>query len=741
MTVSLCYVLSILLEKKTFLKLGRNIVSESLLRLYLDEYEKLPWDALKYLIAGANYGGHVTDDLTFFNPRAYLARARARLYPLCAVTWATKRFHGDMHTCSASGLTEATHEPKTSLTMGKEEDFEEEALKEMEEEYSKTIRRLFIRCVALPGVTEELWTEENNSAVDQFIVNDSITAMVVYVDAYARLRVEYSMPLPVVEQLFFFIRVPGSIITAETFDVVIQFGTVRGDPAKRLLHDMTCVHAHAVALSAHGEKSIKDNYTNHMHCYLASLTDDVYKKVGKTVLYIPLEGLQSSPEEAIKNKKLVQRMETVMIHWTDQIKELLNDQEIMNTRDKCGPLQEIELWKSRSVKLVDISKQLQKPGVKHIQNILELSKSLYVQRFCKLAKEIQDCSLEAQSNLTYLSMLKGPCEELAQLKPSQVAPKLQHIVSLIRIIWVNSTHYNTSERIAGLFRKISNEIIRLCFQSISLDRIFEGYVLSSKQNLSDCIQCCLSWKEIYQHASQLHHKYSSKGWVLDQTSFFVVIDAFIQRFRDLLEVCDCQYQFARWEDGQQRALPCFSSCQGPEFTRSLLEIEGNFHRGLQKLGSVDKGILDVESTTWCNEFNRFRALIKDLEMMVQNLISSVFKTVYTVEEGVRLLDIFRPISTREAVKLTTDEKVEEVYNIFNKELKLVKKELNQKSRSFPDHMPRIAGQAHWVTALRHRLERPMEIAFMDSSEPSFLDFLSFVFFPSHPGASKGPLHA
>lgn len=66
----------------------------------------------------------------------------------------------------------------------------------------------------------------------------------------------------------------------------------------------------------------------------------------------------------------------------------------------------------------------------------------------------QDCSLEAQSNLTYLSMLKGPCEELAQLKPSQVAPKLQHIVSLIRIIWVNSTHYNTSERIAGLFRKV-----------------------------------------------------------------------------------------------------------------------------------------------------------------------------------------------------------------------------------------------------------------------------------------------
>uniref|UniRef100_A0A8P4KIS1 Dynein axonemal heavy chain 2 n=1 Tax=Dicentrarchus labrax TaxID=13489 RepID=A0A8P4KIS1_DICLA len=593
--------------------------------------------------------------------------------------------------------------------MEKGEDFVPEALKEMEEEYSKSIRLLFIRCVDLPGVTEELWTEENERAVDQFIVDTTITTMVVYVDTCVGLRVEYSMPIPVVEQLSYFIRMPEAILTVETFDAALQFGTVRGDPTKKLLHDMTCLHAPPVALSTYSEKSIKDTYTNNMHCYLASLTDDCYKKVGNTVLYIPMEALQCSPEEAVKDKKLVQRMETVMIHWTDQIKELLNDQEIGKVRDNSGPLQEIAFWKSRSAKLLDISQQLQKPGVRHIQNILQLSKSLYVQRFCKLAKEIQDCSLQAQSNLSYLSILTEPCEELAQLKPSQVAPKLREIVSLIRIIWVNSIHYNTSERISGLFRKMSNEIIRLCFQSISLDKIFEGYVLSSKQNLSDCIQCCLAWKEIYQNASQIHRKYSPKGWVLDQTSFFVVVDAFIQRFRDLLEVCDCQHQFARWEDGQQRALPCFSGSQGPEFTRSLLEIEGNFHRGLQNLRSVDQGILDVENTTWCNEFNRFHALVKDLEMMMQNLISSVFKTVNTVEEGVRLLDVFRPMSTREAIKRTTEEKMEEVYNIFNKEQRMVNKEMNQRTRSFSNHMPRMAGQAHWVRALKHRLERPMEV--------------------------------
>ncbi|XP_060896803.1 dynein axonemal heavy chain 2-like [Labrus mixtus] len=586
----------------------------------------------------------------------------------------------------------------------------------MEDEYSRTIRLLFIRCVALPGVTEELWTEENERALDQFIVDDTITTMVVYLDTDSKLRVEYSIPAlkcilhgQVVEQLCYFIRKPGVIITAETFDSAVQFGMLRENPIQRLLHEMVCLHAPPVALSTYSQKSIKDNYANNMHCFLACLSDDVYKKMGNTVLYIPIEALQCSPEEARKDKKLVQRMESVVIHWTDQIKELLNDQEVMEMGDTCGPLQEIAFWKTRSAKLLDISLQLQKPRVKHIQKILQLSKSIYEHRFFKLAKQIQDCSLQAKSNLTYLSILKEPFEEFAKLNPNQVTPKLCHIVSLIRIIWVNSNHYNTNERITGLFRKMSNEVISLCFKSISLDRIFEGFVLSSKKNLNDCIQCCLSWKEVYQNAANVHTKCSPKGWMLDQTSIFVVVDAFVQRFKDLLEVCDCQHQFARWEDGQQRPLPCFSGGQGPEFTRSLLELESNFHRGLQNLRSVVESIFDVENTIWFREFNKFRAVVKDLEMMMQNLISSIFKTVNTVEEGVRLLDIFRPMSTREAIRRTTEEKVEEVYNVFNKELKMVNKELNQKTRVCPDHIPPISGQAHWVRALRHRLDKPMEL--------------------------------
>ena len=51
-------------------------------------------------------------------------------------------------------------------------------------------------------------------------------------------------------------------------------------------------------------------------------------------------------------------------------------------------------------------------------------------------------------------------------------------------------------------------------------------------------------------------------------------------------------------------------------------------------------------------FLRFRAGVKDLEVMVQNLISSAFDTITTIQEGVEILDIFQHLSSREVLYRT-----------------------------------------------------------------------------------------
>ncbi|CAF0769681.1 unnamed protein product [Adineta ricciae] len=72
LTFALAFFHSIIIERKKFLQFGWNTdytfndsdfqISENLLAVYLDMYEKTPFDALKYLIANVIYGGHCTDE-------------------------------------------------------------------------------------------------------------------------------------------------------------------------------------------------------------------------------------------------------------------------------------------------------------------------------------------------------------------------------------------------------------------------------------------------------------------------------------------------------------------------------------------------------------------------------------------------------------------------------------------------------------------------------------------------------
>ncbi|CAK0888334.1 unnamed protein product [Prorocentrum cordatum] len=69
---SLCWFHAILLERRKFKMLGWNVaydfndsdfdICENIIQMYLDENpSEIPWDAIRYLIAEANYGGRVTE--------------------------------------------------------------------------------------------------------------------------------------------------------------------------------------------------------------------------------------------------------------------------------------------------------------------------------------------------------------------------------------------------------------------------------------------------------------------------------------------------------------------------------------------------------------------------------------------------------------------------------------------------------------------------------------------------------
>jgi dynein heavy chain, axonemal len=87
-------------------------------------------------------------------------------------------------------------------------------------------------------------------------------------------------------------------------------------------------------------------------------------------------------------------------------------------------------------------------------------------------------------------------------------------------------------------------------------------------SLQDSISCGESWKNIFKKMVIHVAKYSNGTWEFDQSSIFAQIDAFVQRCRDLLEVCEGQIQFSRKINGAEKSpIPIFGGSRGPEIAK------------------------------------------------------------------------------------------------------------------------------------------------------------------------------
>ena len=308
---------------------------------------------------------------------------------------------------------------------------------------------------------------------------------------------------------------------------------------------------------------------------------------------------------------------------------------------------------------------------------------------------------QAQTNFKFLSVLRDPCTRLYTSNLNAIAEKLPAIIDLIRMIELHSPHYTSREQITALFQKVSNAIIRRCSELIVLDEVFEGDVDDSVRIITNAIAACEAWKSIYDRRKSAHSARSSKPWVVSHSSVFAQIDAFIQRCKDLLLVCSGQKHFARKRGVDKVPLPHFAGTRGLEVARGLAGVEKRFEESLAELRRHEAHILDVESSKYQAYFNEFKESIKELEVMVQNAITTAFQNVTTVEGGVELIETFGPLGQRDIVKRALDKCTGQVFKLFADQLEDVKAHFNNSRHAPPlePDMPPYAGASMWATGL------------------------------------------
>lgn len=578
------------------------------------------------------------------------------------------------------------------------------------------------KTITLVNYQPSKWTQQHDLAVRQFFTDNEVKRMFAYADKKSLQVTLQVLPTQVscTDEVQYFIKegdVEYDPITVDTFKRRVQYGVIQGISLTSLLKLMQKFYVPMFCENQNWPNAVRKDFAGQLDRFMATLTDATHQLQGRTILYLPMDNLDNA-SQASKNKELVQRLESLLVHWTRQIKEVASNQHSNESAESTGPIEEIAFWQSRCEDLYGLNVQLSQPAVSKITEVLKLAKSTYLEQFMRLSNLIHDGTVQAMDNLKFLTVLREPCVDLSQAELQQIPKIFPKLLHCVRFIWTQSKFYNTRERLTLLLRKISNDVIKRCSSKITLDEVFEGNVGHALCVLQDSITCGEALRAQFAYTSDHIRTVlpSNRWWDFDESSIFAQLDAFMQRCRDLLEIGEAIIQFSRKTPaGTTIAIPVFNGSRGPAIVREMEQMELAFKRMVQHLYEIRERILDVKVTQWHDDYNVFKQGVKDMEVMTQNLIQSAFDQPLTIPEQIQMIDFFHSLAHKESVKRMVERRALDIVKHFVLELNFVKEQF-EALRKTPEILrwhPDYAGSAMWVLSLNRRLAQSWQ-ALMDA---------------------------
>ncbi|KAL0220777.1 hypothetical protein RCL1_000631 [Eukaryota sp. TZLM3-RCL] len=608
------------------------------------------------------------------------------------------------------------------------------------------------------STSRPLTAKQHNVILD--FIRGKVPCLFVYALNHSKI-VTSETPSKVHSELLYFIIISAPPLTSSTMFNAVQYGSISCSSAiSSLLHVMSSIYVPCVTSNKTWPSSMRKDFLTQLHKFMATLTQTVYQPQGKTVLFVPPEEL--SPIEVVaKQKDVIQRLEAVVIFWTRQIQDIISSQDVFEAADNLGPLSELSFWRERVEDLRGIMVQLEQQNVQQVLALLEHVQSSYIAPFKSVAQVIKLKYSEATDNLNFLSTITSCCELISSSSLLELPELLPTILNRVRLIWQFSSYYCNSKRISGLLRRVTNDIIHRCRSVIDLRDLF-AITNTSKNNgskvtfedarpprsshgvslqidnlslvqslistLNQSILVNKSWFELFKSCvasisddssanilkrNPVQYGCDSLTWDFDETPIFAQVDAFIQRCKDLVDVCEYYVQFnaasrllktLQQEDNLQK-VPVFHGSKATFIQSSLLSIESSFLRDLENLSNLNNVALDVRNTSWYDGFSKFKSSMKELELVFVNTINAAFEDVLTVPEAVNLIQIFHYIASKDSIIRLIERKTASVFQMFIKELGKVRKEFetNRKSPVYPPYMPRSSGSAFWALCLSKRV--------------------------------------
>lgn len=229
------------------------------------------------------------------------------------------------------------------------EEVVEESIAPLPEYTDDELKRLvgFVqKMTTLFALKENDWTDATTGVIESWFRNPETLMLVIFYDGDV-LTACLAIPLAPIFDMSYFLRQPNQIFDVDTFHDVVRFGTIREDIDGTLLNVLSSVYGPIFFGSTNLSDMVKGNFCTALNSFLAYLTGLHFKMSGITMLYIPTEALMVDEQDAMNDRDLVKRLETMAVHWIGTIRQCLGDKEQLVPHELMCPPDHYDFYSYR----------------------------------------------------------------------------------------------------------------------------------------------------------------------------------------------------------------------------------------------------------------------------------------------------------------------------------------------------------------------------------------------------------
>ena len=581
--------------------------------------------------------------------------------------------------------------------------------------------------------------EEFRPIIVDFFDKAEVTKLILTVPTTGQLTPYHDFTPITKGKSVYFIKRNEGVLPKEKLAQSLIFGDLSANPLEQLAAVVEDVISPILTNPKNYEdwpEVVSQDVLKHVH----QLKSDVFVTTGsvrgETLLPMPvgIERIDINPRHALgirddgNNRKapldrsLIQSMQSCVIEWAKQIKEIAGNDSAQLCMDGFPtPHKEIAFWEDREKNLWSLYQQIKVPKVRQLATVLKMIDSTYYGTLYNVFEDCKEQLKRAQNIFCHLKPLQNILDELEQIDFSEIVEKkfmiLQCFLDLTGLVWEKCDEYRDPIRVIVLYQMVSNLLIELARNYLDPENILKGEPDESLDKIKIAIQVMETYRNLwFEMKDKIKNGEYTTGdkkvieWRFAPTLVFARFDNFVNRCKQLELLFKTANEYIKLEKIE------FGGISGGSLSLQVVHLFDEFNSAFKVFQESSYDPLDWHEKAFKKDYNNFMDKVADFDRRLAKCACLGFEDCGNVEGMFKLLAIFGDLTKRPLITADFDKNYPVLLKTYDQELDAAKKifdwqdEVTKRLGYAPVHdmQPQIAGQLEWARELRLRISKPRE---------------------------------